>query len=97
MTYNQLALINLLASGTHELVSCSNGFAVWDKNIKWSQGRTPSNAVSADDIAALHDGGYLKDAPHGWLEPTLKCFEAPKSEGDWQPANEGYTGQALMP
>ena len=94
LTDNQKALLRRLAHNTHSLELCTGGYALWDRNISWSQGRTPNNAITETDISNLTELGYLVDAGFGGLKLNLKRFDECYSFEDikWNPANEGYTG-----
>ena len=65
---NQKALVKLLKTGNYELTLCTNGFALWRKDIKWSQGRTANNAISQEDIDALIRCGYLIEKDFGAVD-----------------------------
>lgn len=117
MTPNQAALINLLSQrgryqSVHYLVSCTGGWAVWDRTVKWSQGRTPLNAVNAEDQAFLLKEGYvtmLAGASPFFMDADAydNCFnpDDPKTERRalarataprWKPADEGYRGPSYV-
>lgn len=86
---------------THKLENCSSGFALWKRDIEWSQGHTPSNAVRDKDLLELcwrgylipgHSTGHLVIAPHRMAECHALPYErfVPTSEN-------AYTGEALIP
>jgi hypothetical protein len=106
MTENQAALLAKLAgAGYLELCGSArdrdgiSGYAVWDRKVRWSQGRTPRNAVAAADIEALLASGHLERRAHGAIGVTIagliagRYYRGPA----WQPADEGYRGEPVFP
>ena len=77
-------------------MNCSSGFALWKRSIEWSQGRTPSNAVSDEDIGYLEQEGYIEKSGFGGMALSAKGYLLDTNSAlHFQPANEGYTGEAF--
>lgn len=96
LTDNQRALIKLLRR-THKLVGCAGGYAAWRRDVDWSQGRTPRNAISDADMQALWRAGMLEG--DGWCNyfrlSHLGTGLDTAGAGEWKPANEGYDGPSF--
>jgi hypothetical protein len=100
LSENQQALVNRLATGKFSLASCSGGYALWRKDIKWSQGRVASNAVSDEDIEALVSAGLLERDDSGWWHPAFSLFKAATRDNlPWIPSDDPrvYRGAPLLP
>ncbi len=80
LTESQRALVRLIGSNKYDLADCTGGYALWRRDIEWSQGRVPSNAISAADIDALMHAGLLSREgsmgynPYKELRPTFALF-----------------------
>lgn len=97
ITKNQSALLSkLVLDGFYLQRTCDDGYALWDRRIKYGQGRTPANAVAKRDIDALIEADciVIKSAMTGDVIVTSRGIKiAQFYDGpDYVPSDEGYRG-----
>ena len=68
---------------------------MWRKDVKWSQGRTPVNAVSQEDLDYLNNQGIIKLNRYRGIWVLVNLQIVTDDSLPFIPVDEGYCGESF--